>query len=77
MNKNTWLTVIGSAIYSFEGIGVVLPIVEVTKEPAKVPIILLAVLLTNMILYTSFGQFCYFVYGNELEGKPLITQNMP
>ena len=30
-----------------------------------------------MILYTGFGEFCLFVWGNELEGKPLITMNLP
>jgi proton-coupled amino acid transporter len=33
INESTWLTMIGSSIYSFEGIGVVLPIMEVTAVP--------------------------------------------
>jgi len=32
-NDATWLTIIGSAIYSYEGIGTVLPILEVTENP--------------------------------------------
>jgi proton-coupled amino acid transporter len=68
---------IGSAIFSFEGIGVVLPIIEVTENQKQFPTILIAVLLTNLILYTGFGEFCLFVYGSELEGKPLITMNLP
>ena len=76
-NNKTWLTVIGSAIFSYEGIGVVLPIIEVTEKPEKFPNILLAVLMTNMILYTGFGQFCYFVWGRQLEGKPLVTEMLP
>ena len=76
INKSTWLTMIGSAVFSFEGIGVVLPIIEVTENPKQFPMILLAVLITNMLLYTSFGEFCLFVYGNELEGRPLITMNL-
>lgn len=73
VNTNTWLTMIGSAIYAFEGIGVVIPIIEVTENPKQFPKILLAVLITDMVLYTSFGEYCLFVYGDELEGKPLIT----
>ena len=34
INESTWLTMIGSAIYSYEGIGVVLPIIEITEKPA-------------------------------------------
>ena len=76
-NSNLWLTVIGSAIFSYEGIGVVLPIIEVTEDPKKFPKILLAVLMTNMILYTGFGQFCYFVWGSKLKDYPLITGILP
>lgn len=77
LNESTWLTMIGSAIYSFEGIGVVIPIMEVTENPKQFPKLLLAVMLTNVILFTGFGEFCLFVYGKELEGKPLITMNLP
>jgi len=69
---------IGSSIYSFEGIGVVLPILEVTAVPEQFPKILLLVMLTSAIFFTGFGEFCLFVYGaKELEGKPLITMNLP
>jgi len=35
-------------------------------------------MLTNAVLFTGFGEFCLFVYGaKELEGKPLITMNLP
>lgn len=33
INESTWLTMIGSSIYAFEGIGVVIPILEVTEKP--------------------------------------------
>lgn len=64
INESTWLTMIGSAIFSYEGIGTVLPILEVTEKPKDFPRILLYVLITNMVLYTGFGEFCMFVYGN-------------
>ena len=34
-------------------------------------------MLTNVFLYTIFGEYCLFVYGSELVGKPLITMNLP
>jgi solute carrier family 36 (proton-coupled amino acid transporter) len=76
LNTATWLDMIGSAVYSYEGIGVVLPLLEVTEKPEMYPKILLYVLLTVMILYVSFGEFCLFVYGSKLE-LPLITTNLP
>lgn len=77
INEKTWLTMIGSAIYSFEGVGVVLPILDVCEDKKKFPKILFAVMMTNVMLYSFFGEYCLFVYGSELEGKPLITMNLP
>ncbi len=77
INEKTWLTMIGSAIYSFEGVGVVLPILDVCEDKKKFPKILFAVMVTNVIFYSVFGEYCLFVYGSELEGKPLITMNLP
>ena len=71
-NTSTWLTMIGSAVYSYEGIGVVIPLLEVTEKPEQFPKILLFVLMTVMILYTGFGEFNYCAYGGQLE-DPLIT----
>ena len=67
---------IGSAVYSYEGIGVVLPLLEVTEKPELYPKILTYVLLTVLFLYVGFGEFCLFVYGDLIE-KPLITENLP
>eukprot|EP00347_Sterkiella_histriomuscorum_P012049 403370085 len=75
-NTATWLTMIGSSVYSYEGIGVILPLLEVTEKPELYPKILFYVLLTVMVLYVSFGEFCLFVYGNLID-KPLITSNLP
>lgn len=76
INTSTWLTMIGSAIYSYEGIGVIIPLLEVTEKPEVYPKILFYVLLTVMLLYVGFGEFCLFVYGNLIK-KPLITENLP
>ncbi len=66
---------IGSAVFSFEGIGVVIPILEITEKPEQFPKQLLLVVCTVMVLYTGFGTFNYFVYGDLLV-DPLITTNL-
>jgi solute carrier family 36 (proton-coupled amino acid transporter) len=76
LNTATWLDMIGSAVYSYEGIGVVLPLLEVTEKPEMYPKILFYVLLTVMALYVSFGEYCLFIYGEKLV-TPLITDNLP
>lgn len=34
-------------------------------------------MVTDVFLYGIIGMYCLFVYGTELEGKPLITMNLP
>jgi proton-coupled amino acid transporter len=58
---------VGSAIFSFEGIGIVLPVAEVTQKPEQFTKILTAVLIVTMVIYTSFGEFCYYVWGDDLK----------
>ncbi len=55
---------IGFAVYSYEGVGVVLPIMEITEKPELYPKILMAVMLTVFISYVGFGELTYFVYGD-------------
>jgi amino acid transporter len=66
---------IGSAIYAYEGFGTILPILDVTEKPEQFSKILFLVLLTVFCLYTSFGVYCYTVYGSKLV-DPLITANL-
>lgn len=68
----------GTAIYAFEGIGVVLPLENNMKTPEDFGG-LTGVLNTGMVivacLYTSVGFFGYLKYGDNVEGS--ITLNLP
>ena len=74
-NKATWLSMIGSAVYAYEGFGTVLPILDVAEKPELFEKTLFLVLTTVFALYTSFGTYCYFIYGDKLV-DPLITANL-
>lgn len=67
---------IGFSVYSYEGIGIILPILDLTEKPQHYPKILLAVLTTVMVSYIGFGEFCLFTYGTALK-EPIITSNLP
>ena len=73
---NKFLNVIGFAVYAYEGIGVVIPVMEITEKQDVFPKVLFAVITTVFILYLAFGLFCFFVYGSAL-ATPLITSNLP
>jgi proton-coupled amino acid transporter len=75
-NDATWLSMIGSSIYAYEGIGTILPILDVAEKPETFPFILFLVTATVFVVYTFFGTYCYFIYG-ELLTQPLITANLP
>lgn len=68
----------GTAIYAFEGIGVVLPLENNMKTPEDFGGTT-GVLNTGMIivacLYTSVGFFGYLKYGDDVKGS--ITLNLP
>lgn len=68
---------IGFAVFSYEGIGVIIPIYDVCAVPEKYNQILFAVMSSVMVSYIAFGEFCYFIYGNLLDGTSLITELIP
>jgi proton-coupled amino acid transporter len=55
INPNTWLNMVGFSVYSYEGIGIILPIMDLTAKPEHYPKILFAVLTTVMVTYVGFG----------------------
>ncbi len=76
MDSTYFLNMIGFSVYAFEGIGVILPVMDTCACPEKYPKILLLVLVVLTSTYIFFGQYCYTVYGNELT-TPIVTENLP
>ena len=57
---------IGFAVYTYEGIGVILPVYEICAVPEKYTQITFAVMTTVFVSYVAFGEFTYFIYGSKL-----------
>lgn len=78
INSNSYLVFVGTAIYSFEGIGIVLPVKDTCKHPKDYPYIVALVIFSVFTFYIMFGSLCYFSYGGELLSiAPMITKLMP
>ena len=65
----------GMAIYSFEGIGLALPIQNQMLHPDSFKVVWFAAMLVVTATYVSFGAFCYSCYGDEVPS--IITMVLP
>lgn len=72
LNPETWSSAIGFSVFSYEGIGTVLPIAEITKHPEAYNKIIVACLVSSCMIFLVFGNFCCIAWGDELT-TPLIT----
>ena len=71
-----YLTTVGFAIYTYEGIGVIMPIMQTCATPEKFSRILFFAIITLSVIYAAFGNLCYLTYGSSLN-KPMITEMLP
>ena len=54
-NKVSWSDAIGFSVYNYEGIGIILPVQDVTKNPEAYPRIVIAVIATICVVFVAFG----------------------
>lgn len=74
-NAKTWTLFIGTAIFTFEGIGLIIPIQEAMRDQTKFPLVLGLVMIIITVIFTSSGIFSYAAYGSKT--KTVVLLNMP
>lgn len=74
-NPKDWTLFIGTAIFTFEGIGLIIPIQESMKNPKKFPPVLGGVMIIISVVFISMGALSYAAYGSKTE--TVVILNMP
>jgi len=62
-------------VFTFEGIGLIIPITESMKEPEKFPKVLTGVMIGITVLFTSLGALSYAAFGSKTQTVVLL--NLP
>lgn len=74
-NSQDWTLFIGTAIFTFEGIGLIIPIQESMKDPTKFPRVLGLVMIIITTVFISMGALSYAAYGSKTE--TVVILNLP
>ncbi|KAF4972731.1 hypothetical protein FSARC_739 [Fusarium sarcochroum] len=74
-NPSDFTLTVGSAIFTFEGIGLILPIQSSMKKPEHFPGLLYLVMFIITIIFTSVGALCYATFGEDT--KIQVISNFP
>ena len=74
-NPQDWTLFIGTAIFTFEGVGLIIPIQESMKQPTKFPSVLAGVMVFITLLFTVMGAISYAAFGSAT--KTVVLLNLP
>jgi proton-coupled amino acid transporter len=74
-NNNNWQLFIGTAIFTFEGIGLIIPIQESMRRPKDFPWVLGGVMIVITVVFISMGALSYAAYGSKTE--TVVILNLP
>ncbi|KAG8851344.1 neutral amino acid transporter [Tulasnella sp. 330] len=74
-NKKDFPLLIGTAVFSFEGIGLVIPISDAMRQPQKFPKVLTGVMIFLTVLFGGAGALSYAAYGADIQ--TVVIVNLP
>lgn len=74
-NEENWSLFIGTAIFTFEGIGLLIPIQESMANPRQFHFSLSLVMVIITVIFVSIGLLCYSAFGSDV--KTVVLLNFP
>ncbi|ORX89619.1 hypothetical protein K493DRAFT_266791 [Basidiobolus meristosporus CBS 931.73] len=72
-NSESFGLFLGTAFFTFEGIGLVIPIVSSMKEPRKFPQLLTGAMFLIALIFVSMGSLSYAAFGQDVEAVVLLS----
>lgn len=75
INTSRWTLFVGTAIFTFEGIGLIIPVQDSMRNPEKFPMILGLVIITATLLFVTIATVSYLSYGADTQ--TVILLNLP
>ncbi|KAF5367185.1 hypothetical protein D9758_003891 [Tetrapyrgos nigripes] len=74
-NPKDFSLFVGTAVFSFEGIGLIIPITDSMREPRKFPKVLSGVMAFLLLLFGGSGVLAYLTFGSEINTNILVNLN--
>lgn len=75
VNTSNFALMIGTATFSFEGIGLVIPIAESMDRPEKFPLVVSLGTVIVCVIYIVVGSMSYLAYGDQIQAA--VVYNFP
>lgn len=75
INPSSFPLFIGTAVFTYEGVGLVIPITESMKEPKKFPKVLAGTMVFITAIFLSIGFISYLAFGEGVQ--TVILLNLP
>lgn len=75
INESKFSLFIGTAIFAFEGIGLIIPVQDSMRHPEKFPMVLAMVIITITVLMVTIATIGYLAYGEDIQ--TVILLNLP
>ncbi|KAI0267692.1 transmembrane amino acid transporter protein-domain-containing protein [Gloeopeniophorella convolvens] len=72
-NPKDFPLLIGTAVFSFEGIGLVIPITDSMREPHKFPMVLSGVMIFLLFLFGGAGALSYLAFGADIKTVVIVN----
>ncbi|KAF9546974.1 neutral amino acid transporter [Mortierella hygrophila] len=74
-NSESFALFLGTAVFSYEGIGLIIPITESMAEPEKFPRVLAITMTIVTCIFACVGALCYSAFGSNVQ--TIVLMNLP